>query len=402
MKKQLIISILLLLLFSVSYSQESNIDLYKEVKSDIYYKRFEDAKTKLNNLIKENNRDQTAYMLLGETFFKQNKYTEAANQYKKAMKLNNKIASYKIAECYALLNSEVSAVEYLKLYLKTNSKILQSEIKLNPAFSNIENSKSWINLWKGEHYTNYEKRLDEAKYLISKEKYTEAFDITDYLLHKNKRRHKALAMRGDIFIHKGEYKNAAKEYSLASEIKKKSYQYNKKAALAYFTIKKYNKAINYCNLAIKNNPLETDILLLKTKIEINTKKYDEAQNTINQFLKYYPDNAEALNLAGAILYNKRKYIEALEKFNLCLKNNTPKAEYFIGRADTYMAVSMYENAVSDYSMALDLNPKLPEVYYKKGIANLKAFNNEDACADFHKATELGYYKASDYIVKYCK
>ena len=402
MRKQLIILLLISLIYSISYSQENKIDLYRKAKSEIYYKRYENAEKLLKTIISENNREETAYLLLGELNYKQRKYSEAVKHYKEAMKQKSKIASYHIAECYALLNDEISAVEYLKIYLNTTDKTFQSEIKLNSSFNEIKTSKAWINLWKEEHYNNYEKKLGEAQYLIQKGDYNEAFTIIDHLLHKNKRRHKALGMRADILMLTGEYKSAAKSYTLASEIKNKNYIYNSKAALAYFKEEKYNKAYDQCNLAIHNNPYKSDIILLKTKTEIKLKEYNEASETINQFLKYYPDNSEALNLSGTILYNKREYINALEQYNLCLEQTPEKAEYFINRADTYMAVSMYKNAAKDFSMALDLNPKLAEVYYKKGIANIKAFNKEEACSDFKKAQDLGYYKASDYIIKYCK
>ena len=157
MRKQLIILLLISFIYGISYSQENKIDLYRKAQSDIHYKRYGNAENLLNNLISENNRDKTAYILLGELNFKQEKYSDAANYYKEALKQKSKIASYRIAECYALLNDEISAVEYLKIYLNTNDKLLQSEIKLNPAFKNIKNSKVWVNLRKEEQSSNTSK-----------------------------------------------------------------------------------------------------------------------------------------------------------------------------------------------------------------------------------------------------
>ncbi len=401
MQKKTILLLLFSFIFSFSYSQEE-ANYYMQALADINFKRYENAEKILNNLISENNRDSKLYIALANCYYKQKKYVKSAELYKLAMKQKNKIASYHIAECYSQLYDADKAVEYLKIYLKSNDKKFKSEIKLNPNFLNIENSKAWINLWKTKHYSGYEKKLSDAKFSISKQDYAEAFDILDLLIIQNRKRHKAHELRGDLLLLTKEYKNAGESYAIASEIKKHNFNYKKKAANAFFLSKKYKKAYKFCISAISENPYDAETYLLKSKIEIKQKNFNNAESSINKFLKYYPDNGEALNLAGKISFKKNEYIDALEKYSSCLKNDTSKPEYFINRADVYTAVSMFDNAEKDLSMALDLNPKQPEVYYKRAIAKLKAHKTREACSDFKKAYNQGYYDASIYLMKYCK
>lgn len=402
MHKKTIILILGLLVFNITFSQNDDKNEYMQALADIHYKKYENAEKLLVKLISENNRNNKLYNTLGNCYFKQQKYSDALIQYKKAYKQKNKIATYRIAECYSMLNNPVKAVEYLKIYLKTKDKFLQSEIKLNSNFSNIENSKLWVNLWKTKNYNSYEEKLSEAKFSISKQDFAEAFDILDLLIIKNNKRHKAHELRGDLLMLTKEFKNAGESFAKASEIKKHNYIYKKKTANAFLLAGKFKKAYKFCNNAISENPFDAEMYLLKAKIENKQKKYDNADISINYFLKYYPDNSEALNLAGKVLYNKEDYIDALEKYTFSLKNDTSKPEYFINRADAYLAVSMFDNAEKDLSMALDLNPKQPEVYFKRAIAKLKAHKTQEACSDFEKAYNKGYYDASFYMMKYCK
>lgn len=402
MAKKSYIILLILFVYSFSYSQEE-VNKYMLANSKIYYKKYDEAEKILKNLISENNKNADFFISLGNLYFEQSKFEDAIKQYVFAMKNKNNFALYKIAESYSKLNNAPKATEYLKLYLKTNNKLLQSEIKLNPNFKNIENSKEWINLWKTEHYNNYEKKLDEAKFLISKEDETNAFDVLDKLIIQSNRRHKAYEMRGNLLMQKGEFKNAAKSYLKASEIKKHNFNYKQKLVIAFFKDENYKKSLKYCNQAISENKNIPDIYLLKAKNEFKLKKINKSLATVNNFLKYYPNNVEALNLAGEILYNKKQYLKSLERYNVLLSDKkTLKAKYFENRADAYMAVSMYDNVIKDLSMALDLNPNLPEVYYKRGIAKVKANKKVEACYDFKFAYSKGYYKASDLILKYCR
>ncbi len=392
--------------YGFSYSQEE-VNEYMLATSKIYYKKYDEAEKILTKLISENNKNAYLFLELGDLYFKQSKFEDAIKQYVFAMKNKNNTAIYKLAETYSILNDAPKATEYLKLYLKTNNKLLQSEIKLNPSFKNIETSKDWINLWKTEYYNNYEKKLDEAKFFISKGDETNAFDILDKLIIQSNRRHKSYEMRADLLMQKGEYKNSAKSYEKASEIKKHNIVYKEKIAEAYFKDKNFKKSLKYCTQAIYENKNIADLYLLKAKNEFELKKYNKAKNTISLYLKYYPFNDEALNLLGKIYYNQKKYLKALEKYNVLLSDKKTdkkslKAKYYENRADAYMAVSMYDNVIKDLSMALDLNPKMQEVYYKRGIAKVKLNKKVEACYDFKFAYDMGYYKASDLIMKYCR
>ncbi len=402
MTKKVYIFFLVFFSAFVLKSQNAENNLYQKVLALYAQKQYEDAISVFNNSKFDNFSDAELNIAAGDCYYKLQQYDEAINLYSKALKLKNKEAFLKIAECYAQEGYAYKATEYLKNYLKTPDKLLKSQIKLLPAFQKIENEKVWANIWKQKYYNSYENKLDEAKYQISKNDYAAAFDILDKLIIKNRKRHRAYEMRGDLLMLTKDYKNAAISYLKASEIKKHNLTYKTKVADVLFLIRKYKKAEKLYNEIVADKHYNPEILLKKAKNDIELKKYSEASNAVSQFLNYFPDNAEAFFISGKILALNNENIAALENYNKAIKNDSSKPEYFISCGDTYLKTKTFESAVSSYSMALDLNPRISEAWYKKGVAEIKLYKYAEACEDLKKAKSMNYNKADDLIFKYCK
>ncbi len=63
----------------------------------------------------------------------------------------------------------------------------------------------------------------------------------------------------------------------------------------------------------------------------------------------------------------------------------------------------YIAAIKLYDEAIALSPRYALSYYDRGIAKLNlADSKAGACLDFKKALELGYRKADEAIIKFCK
>ncbi|NPA67309.1 MAG: tetratricopeptide repeat protein [Chlorobi bacterium] len=401
MKTVYIFLIFILSFLSLNAQQAENI--YQKAYAEYLIGHFDKAYSVLNKETLPVYGKDKYLMLKGDILFAKNKFDDALTCYKEAFKLKNKKAGLKIAETYSLLGEPYKAAEFLKYYLKSHDKMLQSEIKKIPAFSKMENTKAWVDLWKEKYYSGYETKLDEARYAaFTKEDYALAFDIADKLIIRNPKRHKAYELRGDIFMKQKDYKSAANSYKKAAELKKRNAIYKTKAANALYLAGKYKQAAGIYDAIIKDKFYNPQILLNKAQNETALKKYKLASQDLNLFLSYFPENPRALYLAGKLNQINGEYINALENYNNAIKKDGSKPEYFISCADTYLQTKTYESAIKNYSMALDLNPKLPEVWYKKGIAELKSYKYKEGCEDLKKAKFLKYNKADDYIIKYCK
>lgn len=402
LKKKLIFICVILFSGIISEAQTSEFGLYQKAYSEYLQTHYDKANTLLNKDNLQFAQDDKLYILSGDVLYALNEFDKAAGRYLQAYKLKNKSVTLKIAECYAQLNQPYKTVEYLKIYVKNPNKLLQSEINLFPAFSKIENSKAWINFRKENHYNSYEKKLDEAKYQISKNDYATAFDILDKLIIKNKNRHRAYEMRGDILMTNKDYKNAANSYLHAAQIKKHNLKYKTKAADAFFKAEKYKQADKIYAEIITDKYFNPEILKKKAKTDLELKKYDEAEKYLKLYLNNFPDDAEAYYLKGKIDLIRNENISALENLNKALEKDSSKPYYFETCGDAFFKTQTYDSAIRSYSMALDLNPALSEIWYKKGLTEIKLYKYAEACEDLNKAKSMNYNKADDLLFKYCK
>ncbi len=402
--KNILITINIFLLFTGNISSQININdsLYVLSITKIDNKQYSQAIELLNRIIENEPNNFNLYLKKAEVFYFQANYKSAILDFEKACKLEKNCASYQLAECYSQLNNAKKASDYIRIYLKSKNKLFPEEIKLNPAFSNIENSNEWKKIWKEKYYSKYEMKLSEAKYLSSKNDYAEAFEILDIILIKSNNKHRAYSMRGDIFMLVKDYKNAAKDYSHAIKIRKKNIDYLYKRANAYLLAHKYKKALKDYNLLIDKDPRKLILFYKRATVNNELKKYKKALSDINIFLKFYTKNKEALFLCGRINYNNDNFFKALEVLNICVELDKTNPKYFEKRGDIHFNTRTYNYAIKDYYLALDLSPKSGEIYFKIGNTYFKQGYYKRACENWKRAEQLDYYKASDFLVKYCK
>lgn len=402
-KKISIIIIASFFIFLKTFAQDS-ILVENIIRGDIQFKNknFVEAEKLYSAAIKIKNNDSEIYIKRGQTLFELKNYDAAINDYQIAKDLKNDLALYKIAESYAELNNSKKSCYFLNLYLKTNSKIYESEIKQNKAFEKITDSQEWINLWKNDYYNSQEKLLAEANYQMQRNNDNEAFLISENILAKNKKKHEAHYLRGELFLKTKEYKNAAKSFEEAHKIKQKNFDYLQKAGDAYFLAKKYKNALEAYEKCSQQNAADIELIQKKAECLFILKKYDEANTQIDKYLYYNNLDFKALFLSAKIKLAQNELFKALEQINICIINNINTAEYYTLRADIYAQTESYTNASNDYSMALDLQPDQAEVYYKLGNIKFKLNETQSACSNWNTALRKGYYKAADKINIYCK
>jgi tetratricopeptide (TPR) repeat protein len=387
--------------FVFAYSQNPEINTYKKAYSLFENGQYDTALSVLDTATNLKDLNEEFAYLKAECYFEMKEYSKAIENFKQSYKLKNKQSLYRIAESYANLSNPLKATEYLKVYLDYKDKLLRSEIRSDPDFSSVSESKEWISLWKNDFYNSYEKDLDEARYNISKENYADAFYILDNLINKNKNRYRAFEMRGDLHMITENFKKAYKDFSNASEIRKKNITYQIKKADALLYMEKYSKSAEIYQNVYSETPWKIDYFVNKAKAEFYSGDYQKSKLTASEFVLYYPKDAQANYILAKSYEKENDLINALLCYNSCIESGEENRAYFVSRGDIYYQTKMYENAVKDYTMALDLNPRSGEIYYKRGISKLKT-DPDSACKDFQKALDLSYYKAGDMLLKHCR
>jgi tetratricopeptide (TPR) repeat protein len=59
-------------------------------------------------------------------------------------------------------------------------------------------------------------------------------------------------------------------------------------------------------------------------------------------------------------------------------------------------------AIADYDRAISINSSAHEVYYNRGFSRLKMGDKQGACADWKKASHLGFKQGDEALAKYCQ
>jgi tetratricopeptide (TPR) repeat protein len=293
------------------------------------------------------------------------------------------------------------AFKILENYESTGNKIAPEIIKSYPEFSNMKNLQKWTTLWSTWKYSEKENAINNVKYAIKSEKYSEAADRLDNFLLKYTTNAEAFYLRANIYYQEGDFKNAVICYESALNLDKNNQDYLLGRASAFHKLKRYKRALEEYNLILENDSLAISAYLGRADVQIELNNFQQALNDIAKFRVYYPQNNEALYIEAKANVKSGDFLSAIGEYGQLIKGNPGRPEFFIGRADAYFETKTYIYAIRDYSMALDLDPKNLEVYKKKAKAYQLSGDIKRACIDWGHAVELGDVESMNLIRKYC-
>jgi tetratricopeptide (TPR) repeat protein len=391
----------ILLLFPViAVAQEP--DLYFRGLSKMELENYPEAITYFSEAISEGTIKSEIYLNRARCFYESGEFNSAINDLLVAEKLKKYSGSYELARIYALTGKKDSAIFYLERHLSSSYKLPASSIKLDTAFTSLEDSRLWKDLWSKEWYNDFELLHAEIKYLIKSKQYIDALDLIDQNLTEYAHRPQIYAARGEIFIALENYHSAVTAYSHAIELTKTHTEYYIQRGTAYSKLGKYDSALDDMKRAINLEPENFSLYIELSRLYDQLKTYDKSLKEIYFYLELFPEDDHAIYQCGQIYYDQGSYLKALEWFNKCLKINKSEAEYFAARGNTYLQTKTYKYAIRDYGMSLDLDPDNPEVYLNKGLARLSLDDKKGACSDWQKAVRYGSAEARELLNIHCQ
>lgn len=389
----------LLLLPLLAYTQQPDPFLRGLAKME--QKRYPEAIEELSNTISAGNTRPVVYLNRARCYSESGEYTSAINDLLLAEKLRKYTGSYQLARIYAITGKADSAIFYLERHLSSSIKLPESTIKLDAAFTNIERTPSWKELWNKEWYSEFEILYAEIKYLIKSGQYMDALDLIDQNLGKYSHRPQIYAARGEIFMKLGNFSSAVNAYSNAIEITKTQPEYYTMRATALKKLGKYDSAVEDLNKAIRIEPENFSLYVERSWLYDELKMYKLSLEDISFYLELFPEEDHAIYQCGQIYFDQESYLKALEMFNKCLLIDRSNAEYFAARGNTYLKTKTYRYAIQDYGMSLDLKADNPDVYLNKGLARYYLNDKKGACSDWQKAARYGSVKARELLNTHC-
>jgi tetratricopeptide (TPR) repeat protein len=386
-----------------------NSAILAQVKDPLLYGKAEmdkglysDAIKILTEALTSGSSTSDIYLDLGQCYYQVGNYNSAIHYFLLAENRKKNIASYWLARSYAMTNRNDSVIIYLRANLLSENKMPASTIKLDPAFSNLENTLEWKNIWKEEWYNEFEVLLAEIKYLTDQKEYMEALDLIDQNLANYAQRHQLYGARGKIFLELNNLSSSITALTRAIEINGTQPEYYINRAKAYSGLRKYDLAVSDLIKALDIEPDNFPLYFERSRLYDLISNYNRALDDIDFYMDLFPDDIEAMFFKGQIYYDQANYLRALEIFNKCLSRDQSKADFFAARANVYLKTNTLKYAIQDYGMALDLDPRNPDTYLNRGLARFNLNDKKGACSDWEKAARLGSAKAVQMINNYCQ
>lgn len=165
---------------------------------------------------------------------------------------------------------------------------------------------------------------------------------------------------------------------------------HKELASAYLQNKEYANALEHIDQAIKLEPLDPDLYMLKGSYYEDTGNIKLAVTSYEKLLKIEPHSARANNNLGAIYFNKAEFDKARIFFEHAIKLNPLLSEPYLNMAKLCQHNNQITEAAFFYQQAIKLNPDFEEAFVNlaKIYINKRDFNS--AIDVLNKASNSGH------------
>jgi tetratricopeptide (TPR) repeat protein len=164
-----------------------------------------------------------------------------------------------------------------------------------------------------------------------------------------------------------------------------------KRGLAYFSLKKYQKAIEDLDLRAKLDPNYVWVYVNRGVAYRNLRENQRALEDFDYALRLDPHYAQAYAERGITYRYLQKYEQAINDFNLALAQNAEDASAYASRGETYRLLKEYQRAIEDFDQAVLLDAKYVWAYARRGQTYTDLNKYEQAFEDFDRAISLDPY-----------
>ena len=345
------------------------------------------------------NNDVQCMLLKGKIYFENGDYSKAIVTFKSASEKETKLSSYFLSLIYAELGFAEESVFWLEKYFENKNPEFYSQIIANKEFENINKSAEWKNFWAAKRYSKDYEKLEEINYLITTQKYDDAFVELEKIKTPSitflKNYYYAL-----IYNNINDNNKAKKYIELSISVNSNFIKSNE----LKLKIEKEDKDYKNCNKTVDKlfeiDQYNPQHLVEKAEICYHLKDYSTAEKYISNYTNYFPSDEVAQYLKVQILTNNKKPLEALKTLNVLIESH-PKSEYFEQRANIHYDFENWDFARKDYSMALDISPNNAEVNYKMAMCYYRQNNIEKACHYCEKAANAKHRQAARFYYENC-
>ncbi|MEZ5000790.1 MAG: caspase family protein [Bacteroidales bacterium] len=301
------------------------------------------------------------FIKAGDTFFKNNKFEDAVEQYTHAIELNPTDIKGYILRCTAL----------------------EAAGRYQEAYEDIEKARV------------FDPKDVEVLYLIGRVcnelgKYDEALMHLNYASRVAKREEKIYPEKVKTLIALGQYDNALKVSDTALLFKENELNFYQRG-LAFEKLNNDIRARKDYEKAISKEKTFEPARLALADLLIRAGELEEAKEHVDYLIADNDRNANAYLVRSRIYVKKLDYPSALNDVsrNILLEPENPL--HYATRGLYYQEFNQHANAINDFSKAISLNDSDPDLYFKRAYSYEQLMNYDKAALDYKKITELSEF-----------
>lgn len=364
----------------VDNEELSNVDIWGKDKCNYGVGLkviYEDLKTRGKSnivsllLAKRGKEVSLSYSKQGKIDKKLKRYSEAIDNYTKALELNPYNASH--------YNSRGEVYFCLKEYDKAIVDIEQAII-IKP-----DNALYYNN--RGEAYYYLRKYKEAVK------DYTQAIQLYSIsaVYYNN---------RGKAYNYLKEYDKAIADYIQAIKLDPTNAAYYNYYGKTLFDLKQYDKAVIEYNKALEL--VKTDDIYYSNR-GYSYKKlgfYDRSVKDYDKAIKLDPNNSSYYHERGDNYNYLNQFDKAIQDFNQAIRINSKKAIYYSSRGFSYLSVNQFELASIDFEFSISINELLPDPYIGRAKIYLLEGKLKEALNEVNHAIGLITYTGATHVLAY--
>jgi len=392
---------ILVLISTFTFSQEElSLDL---LKANAYYNlKMYDSTIVYTNKVKDKALIYDAIEDRALSYFYLKDYDKSLTSFKQLnADLKTKNSIY-IAEIYAINEDWENASVWLTKHLESEYKRNPGAIKTDKFFGDFSATNEWNDIWMKDWYTELETKIAEAEYLAFKEKYERALEVSDEVLEMKEDCHKIYFLRASVYKKINDLSNRTYSLKMANKLVPENTKYSFEYAKALLDDGKFKKALVQFEKTI---PLDKYNPALYYYLALAYYRYNDYDNA-KKYVKYYrvisPNDGDGIWLAGYTYKDNGEFEKAIEEFDYGIQLRLGRVGYFIGKGESLYNLQKYGLAANEFTQALDLSPNDGKIYYERGLAHYERGDRVNACKDWSKASELGYFQADDMTLINCQ
>ncbi len=169
-------------------------------------------------------------------------------------------------------------------------------------------------------------------------------------------------------------------------------------ANAFYSLNKFDEALNFVNRAIELNNQHTHVFHMKAKIYYAMEKYNEAEKEIDTAVVIDMRNFDNYMLYAKILAKKGDFKGAIEKIEAAEKIDPADQQLMLIKGIIYKNLDDYRSALAYFRKVTD-NSLIKEAYLEIGESYLQLNRVDDAMKYFKKAENSGNKFAHKHLAR---